>query len=284
MTTRSLLALAPLALLAARPPCPAQGLLYTLPGADTAVADTAGDADADGVPDFAIGDPLTGALHVYSGTTRAELWTRSGLPTQFEFATAGDVNGDGHDDLVVRGRGTSPRVVMLSGVSGLPLWVTPLAFGGEFLGAAIDSLEVLDDMNGDGAADLAVGWFDATGTTHSVSLLSGAQGVVLRQLLGTSGFGMRLASGGDLDGDGLRDLLIGDPSYNLNHGRVTAHSSRDGALLWIVDAPPGGGVPNSGLGGAFGNSLVGLDDVDQDGVADFAVTEPYALCGSGGGL
>lgn len=79
-----------------------------------------------------------------------------------------------------------------------------------------------------------------------------------------------VAAGGDLDGDGVEDVLIGEPEHvvsgNQNAGRVLAISGATGCLLAIVTNPaasPGGDL--------FGSSVLGVGDVDGDGYGDFAV-------------
>ena len=83
--------------------------------------------------------------------------------------------------------------------------------------------------------------------------------------------GETVAHVGDVDADGVGDVALGAPSHGVdgrNRGLVTVHSGRSGALLFSLT----GEVAGEG----FGSSVVGLDDVDADGVPDFAVGAPRA--------
>lgn len=101
-------------------------------------------------------------------------------------------------------------------------------------------------------------------------------------------FGTVVAGVGDLDGDGVTDLLIGAYGewwHNSPSGRAYVHSGSDGQLLYALRSP------SPEPGGAFGIAVAGLGDVDGDGVADFAVGAPeedsgrvYVFSGADGGL
>ena len=76
---------------------------------------------------------------------------------------------------------------------------------------------------------------------------------------GSVEFGRRVASGGDVDGDGSPDLFITDPEYRANFmrvGRWSVHRGVDGAALWSA----AGDSPDdfSQIVGAF------IGDVDGD--------------------
>jgi len=89
------------------------------------------------------------------------------------------------------------------------------------------------------------------------------------------------ALGPDLDGDGARDLLVGDPGVqvglwgaNLGRpGRVRAHSGVDGTLLRTWDGEE--------VGDGYGIALAPLADVDGDRVPDLAIGAPRATAVAG---
>lgn len=128
-----------------------------------------GDLDGDGVSEFAAGAPWYAWIHyiddnwvgVYSGATRALLWRVEGPPDArfgFSLANAGDVDFDGHDDLLVGDAGHS-SVYAYSPARDLQLfqWSSPghPRYGASVAGGA--------DVNADGWPDFASGaWNVAT--------------------------------------------------------------------------------------------------------------------------
>ena len=86
-------------------------------------------------------------------------------------------------------------------------------------------------------------------------------------------FGHAVAQAGDVDGDGVPDLVIGNPGGNVTAGRVHLLSGADGSLLETLLAPDVEAASD------FGRSLAVVGDLDGDGVADLLVgaritTEP----------
>ncbi|MGH2898967.1 MAG: integrin alpha, partial [Solirubrobacteraceae bacterium] len=95
-----------------------------------------------------------------------------------------------------------------------------------------------------------------------------------------SNFGERLRALGDVDGDGVRDLLVSSSNYDgpnpaggllANSGRVYIFSGRTRQLLRVIEPP----TPQSGGKLGFWDANVG--DVNGDGRADFASSAPGYL-------
>ncbi len=130
----------------------------------------------------------------------------------------------------------------------------------------------IGDVDGDGVPDLAVGAPGAGGAANAagrLELRSGATGLVHLDVAGDSAFdrtGSALAGPGDLDGDGVPDVLVGAPSGTPPAGVIEARSGADGALLWSVVGPA--------AGDRFGAAIAAVGDVDGDGIGDLVVGAP----------
>ena len=252
------------------------------------VAD-AGDVDRDGVRDLIVGafkDDTYGTdagwAAVYSGATGATLHTWYGAHSGDEFgrcvAGAGDVDADGHADLLVGAALEDSNGIeagaayVLSGRTGVQV----RALYGD---AARDrfgvSLASLGDLDQDGAADFAVGAYrdDPNGTdSGSVRVFSGRTGATLFTVNGDSAYdylGWSLANAGDVDGDSFADLIVGaylDDHAASDAGSAYVHSGRDGSLLRALHGDHADDW--------FGQSVAGAGDLDHDGHADLLVGAP----------
>ena len=139
------------------------------------------------------------------------------------------------------------------------------------------SVAAVGDVDGDGVGDFAVGAPKADVGSEigagAVFLFSGADRRLLRQLRGSrrrDHFGMAVAGAGDLDGDGLGDILVGapesDPRNRQGAGRASVWSGATGALLFHFE----GMVETAG----YGSSVAGGGDADGDGVPDLLIGAP----------
>ncbi|MCA8980759.1 MAG: FG-GAP repeat protein [Planctomycetes bacterium] len=242
-----------------------------------------GDLDGDGRDDLAVGAYAkdangtdSGAVYVFSGATGAQLFRFLGGSAGDHFgyavAAAGDVNGDGTPDLLVGSRGedlggpNAGAALVLSGANGSLIHRVEGQAAHDLFGSAVCSL---GDLDGDGLPEFAVGarWNDTNGENAGcVGVFRGSDGSQLIQLDGLAAgnlFGSSLACAGDLNGDGLNELLVGSPGADLfgsNSGCVQAFSGANGAELfrWLGDQ----------AGDALGVSVAGAADVDGDGIPD----------------
>ncbi len=252
--------------------------------------------------------------HAGAGPTTVEL--ANGDFFGNSLANIGDVDGDGEVDLAVgaigddtggNSRGAIHIVRQITQFTPtLMAKIAHQANGGPTLtdydrfGASVAGL---GDIDGDGVVDLAVGAFgDDTGgsyrgavhilklnrdgtartTTKIASGLNGGPG-----LANNDRFGVSVASGGDLDGDGVSDLIVGA-------NRKTSTAADQGAIH-ILRLGAGGTVKSSTLvenqsggpvlagGDYFGASVASLGDLDGDGVADLVVGANKDDTGGGSG-
>jgi len=246
-----------------------------------------GDVNADGTADWAVGAPRAGGetdfrgeVRVFSGASGAELLRLEGDSAFDAFgsavAAAGDVDLDGHADLLVgapRGTPAAGSAELRSGRDGSLLLRLVGRAAGDRFGQALAGV---GDLDGDGRPELAVGapGSDAGGSSAGeLTVFSGADGEPLWRVTGGSWdqLGRAVCAAGDVDGDGSPDLAVGVPFSDagaFNGGAVYVLSGRNGGRLRSM--------LGEGIGDQLGFALAGGTDADLDGVPDLLCVAPGA--------
>lgn len=247
------------------------------------------DFDADGVPDLLIGAPGAGAnkqgpghAYLYSGKTGLELARVSGEQAGDAFGTGNAVWAKGDLKLLAIGAGRAGK--SRTGRVYVYRWKASrleLAFTieSDATGTALGGMFVCfpGDMDGDGVSEVyASDWQNAAkgSSTGRVYLHSGKSGERLFTLTGEragEGFGTCTADVGDVDGDGVADLLVGawqESSAARGGGKCTLYSMKDQSVLATYTC----NVP----GETLGFDTTGVGDLDGDGGIDFLVTNGYS--------
>lgn len=243
-----------------------------------------GDVDNDGFPDLAVGAPYddvpgqdAGTVSLWSGRSGSLLRVFStALPGENfggELGNAGDVDRDGADDLVVGcpfsdvGGRDSGTAYVFSARTGQLLH--------RWTGAAQDRLHGfavagVGDLDGDGSADVAVSAYEMfVGGRGTVEVRSGRDGRVLHSWRGdqlSDLFGHDVAGAGDVDGDGVGDVVVGifgQGTTQPSAGAMRVHSGRSGQVLASF-----AGFTSFDR---FGASVAGVGDTDGDGRAEWVV-------------
>ncbi|MCI0589531.1 MAG: hypothetical protein L0323_22175 [Planctomycetes bacterium] len=235
-----------------------------------------GDVDGDSVPDLIAGAAYAfskGRASVHSGASGALLFNFVGRKRSdfgWSVAGAGDVNGDGRGDFLVgapfSGVGGKGFARIHSGLNGKPLRTLKGKKGSRLFGWSVARV---GDVDGDGSSDVAVGARDALFYSGQVTLFSGKRGKPLLTFVGglDDGLGCAVAGPGDVNGDGVPDLLAGAWSRSgegmVDNGRAILFSGLDGSTLRVFD----GDSTNA----QFGWSVAGPGDVNGDLVPDLFV-------------
>jgi hypothetical protein len=252
------------------------------------------DVNGDGVPDVIAGAPFVdslfkGRLFVYSGADGSKLHEISGQWKDAAFGATtflpGDLNGDGHSEFA--SPMTFKSVFVYSGADGSLLYRIhpPAPWSFEFW----DPLAILQ-ADGDGIPDLVLGCatcdpgplgFGVYGA-GAVAVVSGADGSVIWTHPGRSWYdrlGWSAANVGDVDGDGVDDLLAGAPGMVKLEEYVQVHDSyalllsgATGDLIARIEHVPPWQEGTVNL--RFGWSVAG-GDFDLDGVSELVVGQSW---------
>ena len=204
-----------------------------------------GDLDNDGTSDFVVGAPdnvdssssKTGRVLAFSGTSGSLLWTVDGAPdSKFgqSLTQPGDLDGDGDGDIVVgvprhldAGSNMTGCVTVLSGANHSVLYKVFGDSANDTFGHSVHG--VGGDIDDDGTIDLIVGAPQLLGSNVGYArTISGATGATLFTFTEhttdpntSSAYGKDVV-GGDFDGDGRTDVLIGGNNFKNGDGIVEA--------------------------------------------------------------
>ena len=251
-------------------------------------------------PDLSFDVDTTDAAFTISGLLPEAVWSEDGAADYESFgwalAGAGDVNGDGYEDVLV-GTPLYPDIYTLnggaflylgssSGLSTEPDWSDQGESAMDYFGNAVDWA---GDVDGDGYGDLIIGaegYSNGQTEEGAAYFYSGGPGgpgtapdAVLEIDAGGAYFGFSVAAAGDVNGDGYGDVIVGAPYFD-----VTGYD--EGRADVFLGGPVGlSGTPAWTAQGdeneaTLGYSVASAGDVDGDGYSDILVGAPnYSISG-----
>jgi hypothetical protein len=263
---------------------------------------TLGDVDGDGFQDVAVGGRGEDKVYLYYGSATGTEWnspyTLSPQDTGwvdnygYSVSAAGDLNDDGYDDVLVGASGyklDEGRLFVYYGAA------TGVSVDTEQTVEASDAgnadgyskiLAALGDVDGDGYDDIGVGapsWNNDQGALYfyfgsSTGLSAESEDIFeASNAASDSYFGGAISRAGDVDGDGYDDVLVGAS------GATSGASTTDvgagylyyGSFIGLsrsseqqIDSSDGSRWD------LLGASVVGGEDLDQDGYLDVVLGAP----------
>ncbi|AUB41511.1 Ca2+-binding protein, RTX toxin-related [Nostoc flagelliforme CCNUN1] len=305
---------------------------------------SAGDINGDGIDDVIIGARSASPNGTNSGQSYVVFGSKGGFDAQLNLSTlngtngftvnginpddfsggsvssAGDINGDGIDDVIIGADTADPNDIGGSGQSYV-VFGSKGGFDSSFNlstlngtnGFAVNGINAYDlsghsvssagDINGDGIDDLIIGaLFASPNATRSgqsyvvfgskggfdssfnLSTLNGTNGFAVNGINASDYSGGSVSSAGDINGDGIDDLIIGafraDPNGTNSGQNYVVFGSKGGFdssfNLSTLNGTNGFAINGINAGDYSGYSVSSAGDINGDGIDDVIIGALYA--------
>ena len=187
-------------------------------------------------------------------------------------SSAGDVNGDGYNDIIVGANGYSGntgRAYIFYGGANMNT-VPDVIMTGEAASNNFGiSVSTAGDVNGDGYSDVIVGaqgYSSSTGRAYIFfggASMNNAVDVILTGETTNNSFGYSVSLAGDVNGDGYSDVITGAIGYSSGTGRAYIYFGGS-SMNNVSDVIMTGEAVNN----SFGISVSSAGDMNGDGYSD----------------
>jgi hypothetical protein len=236
----------------------------------------AGDINGDGIDDLIIGAPYadpngnnSGSSYVIYGRSEDNPFTddinifnlnssdgfvingQNGDKSGFSVSKAGDINGDRIGDLIIGAKDGNP-----------------------------------DDKESAGRSYVVFGSEDSEDFDSSINLsdLDGSNGFAINGISAGDNSGWSVGALGDINGDGIDDIIVGANNANSTAGQSYVIYGNDTGFdstfelssLESPDSQNGFIIDGAFIGDNLGHSVRGAGDVNGDGVNDLIIGAPFA--------
>ncbi|MBV9550597.1 MAG: VCBS repeat-containing protein, partial [Alphaproteobacteria bacterium] len=185
---------------------------------------------------------------ITAGGTKTLLSSPTGTFTGWTAVSAGDFNGDGASDILLRNGSGGAEIAFLNGTAGAPVGtvdsIATVASPGTNWRAV-----AAGDFNGDGKSDIL--WQNSVNKSVEVTLMDGASATDMAMWMGTTN--LTAIGTGDFNGDGKSDILF--------------QNTAGQAVIWYMNGDVRSGTKTiSHPTGSW--SVAGAGDVDGNGYSD----------------
>lgn len=295
---------------------------------------SAGDINGDGFDDFIIGASRATVDGLFeAGSAYVVFGSGDGFPNPFNLSdinslngfsfngsaqsetlgisvsAAGDVNGDGLDDIIVGTPIAGKSYVIFGSDSQFPNPFSSTTINGQngFLILQANSndragrvVSAAGDLNGDGFDDIIIGAYNASpnGNQYSgssyvifgtdmgfphpfdLSSINALNGITINGISANDKLGLSVSSAGDVNGDGIDDVIVGAPEVELNGdhwvGSAYVVFGSDMGLanpfnMSTLNGQNGFEIRGINISDRTGDSVSAAGDVNGDGIDDLIV-------------